>query len=71
MTAKKIKLRIISDGTTAGTKVFDEKTGARVEGVTSVSWNISAGSNTVSSATIQLEFVKLEVVGSATVVDES
>jgi hypothetical protein len=36
-----MRIKIVSDGTSAGTKVVDEKTGETVEGVLMISWSVS------------------------------
>jgi hypothetical protein len=39
----KIKLKIVSDGTSSGTHVVDRETGERLESVMAIEWRISAG----------------------------
>ena len=39
----KIKLKIVSDGTTFGTHVVDRETGERLEDVVAIEWRISVG----------------------------
>jgi len=39
----KIKLKIVSDGTSSGTHVVDRETGKRLEDVVAIEWRISVG----------------------------
>lgn len=55
-----MKLRIVSDGTTYGTKVVDER-GERIEGVTFVGWTIKAGAS--ATAVLHLRGVGADVAG--------
>ena len=58
------KLKIVSDGTPAGTKVFTED-GKQIEGVYFISWEIDAGS--LPRATISVHNVPVELVSEFTV----
>ena len=55
-----MELKIISDGTSAGTKVVDWKTGEELEGVISVEWSIGVGEFAV--AKIELNMARTEVI---------
>jgi len=59
-----IELKIISDGTPAGTKVINSKTGEEIEGVRSIEWSISYGE--ISVAKIELGVSSIEAIGSKT-----
>jgi len=55
----KIKLKIVSDGTSSGTHVVDRETGERLESVTAIEWRISVGN--YAEAILTLRNVPLEV----------
>jgi hypothetical protein len=46
-------IRIISDGTPNGTKVFDIKSGEEITGIRSIEWKVGVG----KAATTKIEFV--------------
>lgn len=54
-----MKLRIVSDGTNAGTRVEDEL-GNRIEGVIAVDWTMRVGE--LSRATIEIRNVEFKTV---------
>lgn len=54
-----IKLKIISDGTSGGTKVVDAKSGRTIEGIKSVNYSISMDS--LPKAEIHVEFAEAEI----------
>lgn len=56
-----MKLKIISDGTSFGTKIIDSTTGEEVEEITSIRWEITAGE--VSRATITFDRIQCVVEG--------
>lgn len=60
------RLRLVSDGTSKGTRLFDIDTGARIAGVTRVSWTCDVGGGS-SRAAVYIEGdhaqVEFEVVG--------
>lgn len=55
-----MKIRIVSDGTLGGTRVFDEND-QPIERVTVIDWHAEAGS--FATATLQFLGVPVEVVG--------
>lgn len=56
-------IKIYSDGTAAGTKVFQED-GAEIRGITSITWAIEGGYSAQSAkATLTFENVEVEVQG--------
>jgi len=55
-----IRLKIISDGTPAGTKIVDSRTGEEIEGVKSIVWSICHGEFAV--AKIELESCSAELI---------
>ena len=55
-----MELKIISDGTSDGTKVVDWKTGEVLEGVTSVEWYIGVGE--IAVAKIELDRARVELI---------
>ena len=56
-----MKLKIISDGTSLGTKIVNSDTGEEVEEITSIHWEITAGEG--SRATIQFDRIQCDVDG--------
>lgn len=56
-----MKLKIISDGTSFGTKIIDSTTGEEVEEITSIRWEITAGD--ASRATIIFDRIQCVVEG--------
>jgi hypothetical protein len=61
MTTEKPKMRIVSDGTPWGTKVFDEN-GVEIKAhITAIDWSIRPGNAGV--VTIQFHNVELDAVG--------
>lgn len=61
-----MKLKIISDGTSWGTKVVNADTGESVDGIVSIDWRITAGGYEIA-ATLQITRVALEITGDATI----
>ena len=57
---KAMELKIISDGTSDGTKVVDWKTGEVLEGVTNVEWSIGVGE--IAVAKIELNMARVELI---------
>lgn len=55
-----MELKIISDGTSDGTKVEDWKTGEVLEGVTNVEWSIGVGE--IAVAKIELNMTRVELI---------
>ncbi len=69
MTTKHTRLRIVSDGTAAGTQVLTED-GTIVDLVTKVTWSVSVGDEgRLARATIEVVLASVDVVGD--VVDRS
>jgi hypothetical protein len=58
-----MKIKIISDGTSAGTKIVDQDTGEFLNNAVSVTWRISVHGTAV--ATVTLRDVPVDVVGEA------
>lgn len=54
------RIKIVSDGTPAGTAVVDAETGAPISGVMAVSWRADVVGVT---ATLEIERVEIEAVG--------
>ncbi len=52
-----MKLKIVSDGTNAGTKLYDEM-GNRIENVVAIDWSMRVGD--LSRATIEIKNIELE-----------
>jgi hypothetical protein len=61
MEDKKWSVRIESDGTPGGTKVFDATTGEQIRGVRGIKWSI--GLDTVATAEIDFVVVEVNVKG--------
>ena len=62
-----MKLKIVSDGTRAGTKVVDADTGEVLEGVHMLSWGFSAGDQ-MADAMIAVEGVQVDIESTVDVV---
>jgi len=62
MTSIKARYKIVSDGTPAGTKVYDLKTGERVEHVKEAVWTLNVD-DFFAEAHIVLFPVAVEVIG--------
>lgn len=58
------KLRIVSDGTALGTKVFDSDGREVVGCLTKIEWSID-GDRRVGTATLTYECVEVDVIGEA------
>ncbi len=56
-----MKLKIISDGTTVGTKLINEETGEMIHYVQKITWEVNA-QGAISKATIELAKIPIEVV---------
>lgn len=63
-----MKVKIVSNGTVAGTKIVDVGTGETLQGVVGVTWAISVPSGPIAEAVITLINVPLEFEG---VLDDS
>lgn len=61
-----MKLKIISDGTNAGTKLIDEDTGESVSGISSLTWEASA-EQVLTKVTVELFNIPVEIVSKAEV----
>lgn len=59
-----IKLKIVSDGTTEGTRVVDQATGEAVGGVLMLNWAATSDEN-LSEAMMVLQGVPCEIITSA------
>ena len=59
-----MRLKIISDGTTRGTKVIDEETGERIGLIQDIVWSANAD-KTITECTIKLAKVPVEIVTEA------
>jgi len=55
----KIKLKIVSDGTSSGTHVVDRETGEKLESVMAIEWRISVGN--YAEAILTLRNVPVEI----------
>ena len=55
-----MELKIISDGTSAGTKVMDRRTGEVLEGVISVEWSVKFGE--IAVAKIELNVAPVTII---------
>lgn len=62
-----MKLKIISDGTNAGTKLIDQDTGESVPLIQKITWEVSADGFGLSKTTIELLNVPVEIVAKADV----
>lgn len=60
-----MKLKIVSDGTRAGTFVTDAETGEPVERVTRVEWTLDTNSRRGAIVTLTVRGVPVEIVGEA------
>lgn len=49
---KEVKVKIVSDGTTWGTKIVDEETGNEIHNVTKIEWTAEAGHMCVARITL-------------------
>jgi hypothetical protein len=56
------RVRIVSDGTAGGTKIFDQNGIELKAMITQISWEINATDN-IAEATIKLFEVELDVIG--------
>lgn len=65
-----MKLKIISDGTVAGTNVVNAETGETVEGVTYAEWNMHVEDGT-SRACVFLSGVQIEAIATEATVSIS
>lgn len=60
-----VRVKVVSDGTPMGTKLFDADTGAELKlPVTAITWHID--NDSPGQALIRLNVVQVEVVGEAT-----
>jgi hypothetical protein len=57
-----IKLKIVSDGTPRGTKIFDEETGSELRNVVDLKWELSARDLSSCNVTMRLARVPLELL---------
>lgn len=64
-----MKLKIISDGTTVGTKLINEETGEMVGLVQNIQWEVGVGDN-FASATVRLIKVPVELNVDAEIFEE-
>ena len=55
-------LKIVSDGSSRGTEVYDAESGEKIHGITAVSWDISPG----GIATCRVELLSVEFEGLGT-----
>lgn len=62
-----MKLKIISDGTSVGTKLFDEDTGESVPLVQRLTWEATADGFNLTKVTVELLNVPVEIVAKADV----
>lgn len=65
-----MKIKIISDGTQAGTKVINEETGEPLKYVTEVVWRLSAESDGLAEVSLTMVDVPVELQGDAQVLLE-
>lgn len=66
-----MEIKIVSDGTVMGTKVFDAVTGAELRNVESISWELNAASNDWNARVeMTLINVPMELRGKANVTVE-
>lgn len=56
-----MRLKIVSDGTSNGTKIVDEESGEEVRGVTHIEWSL--GVDELAKVTIEFEAVSVDVKG--------
>lgn len=56
-----LKLKIVSDGTTDGTAIYDVATGEAINNVVGVEWSVSIG-NPLAVCRIEFVDVQVEVV---------
>lgn len=61
-----MKLKIVSDGTSWGTKVVNADTGESVDGVASIDWSISANAHEVATI-FEVVRVAVEITGEAAI----
>lgn len=61
-----MKLKIISDGTNAGTKLIDEDTGETIGGISSLIWEASA-EKALTKVTVELFNIPVEITSKAEV----
>lgn len=61
-----MKLKIVSDGTNAGTHLVDEDTGEFVRGIGKISWECSVD-DVITKTTIELQNIPVEIVSKAKV----
>lgn len=62
-----MKLKLISDGTNAGTKLFDEETGESVPLIQKIIWEANSDGFRLAKVTIELLNVPVEIVSTAEV----
>jgi hypothetical protein len=62
-----MKLKIISDGTNAGTHLIDEDTGEIINKISKITWEIDAKEDWISKTTVELTNVPVEIVSKAEV----
>lgn len=62
-----LNVRIVSDGTNAGTKVFNAETGAPIQFITAISLEQRAGEPMLCSLTILCRPIEMEVIAAADV----
>jgi hypothetical protein len=60
-----MKIKVISDGTITGTKVFDADTGELMPGVQAVTWHLDTDSVS-ADVVIKMVQVPVEIVGTVT-----
>src|SRR5580692_8961723 len=61
-----MKLKIVSDGTNAGTHLVDEDTGEFVRGISKISWECSCD-DVITKTIIELQNIPVEIVSKAEV----
>lgn len=59
------RIKIVSDGTTAGTSVVDAETGQEIDGVCAVRWEADAAEGW-ARVTLEMFRVPVEVIGEVT-----
>lgn len=64
-----MKIKIISDGTSAGTQVLTED-GKPLDNIKSVTWSVTAGSPGLAEVSVVFRQVNVELVGEIQVVDD-
>jgi hypothetical protein len=65
-----VKLRIVSNGLSQGTKVVDAESGREVEGVREIRWRLRAGMQAEALIMFRPESIDLEVDAARVYTDE-